>query len=178
MELITEELFKEHSPIKTDTNIEDFVPYIDIAQRLYIDKILGKPLLSELEAQIKAAQADPTPDPYPITPENKALLKMLAPALAYYAVYQGLPFHWASIVNKGVTIRESENSKGVDIKDIAQLRRWLKDDAEELLRQLVAYLCECKTNYPLWQPGGYCGGGCNDTKQNIPFDAGIYIPKR
>ena len=105
---------------------------------------------------------------------------MIAPALSYYAVYQGLPFHWAAIVNKGVTIRESENSKGVDIKDIAQLRRWLKDDAEELLRQLVEYLCECAANYPLWQPGNYCGGcGCDGNKGgSVPFDAGIFIPRR
>lgn len=175
MELISEPLFKEYSPVKTDTNIEDFVPYIGIAQAMYINKVLGKPLLSELESQIKAAQENPNAEPYPITPENKALLRMIAPALSYYAVYQGLPFHWAAIVNKGITVRESENSKGVDVNDIAQLRRWLKDDAEFLLRQLIDYLCECGANYPLWKPGGYCGG-CEPKKTDL--DAGIYIPKR
>lgn len=178
MELINETLFKEYSPIKTDTNIEDFVPYIGIAQTMYINKVLGKPLLKELEDQIKAASENPDAVPYPITPENKALLRMIAPALSFYAVYQGLPFHWAAIVNKGVTIRESENSKGVDVKDIAQLRRWLKDDAEFLLTQLIEYLCECGANYPLWKPGNYCGGcGCDDNTTKT-FDTGIFIPKR
>lgn len=176
--LISEELFKENSPIKEDTIISKFVPYINIAQRMYLDKVLGKPLVQELQDQIKAAQDDPDADPYPITPENQALLQIIAPSLSFYAVYQGIPFHWAAIMNKGITVRESENSKAVDIKDIAQLRRWIRDDAEELLRQLIDYLCECGGAYPLWRPGNYCGGGCDGKGRNRPFDAGIYIPKR
>lgn len=179
MELISEKLFKECSPVRTDTVIEDFVPYIWIAQTMYINKVLGKALLAELELQIKAAQDNPEAVPYPITPENQALLKMIAPPLSYYAVYQGLPLHWAGIVNKGVTIQESENSKGVNVKDIGQLRRWLKDDAEFLLNQLIEYLCECSKNYPLWNPGNYCGGcGCGEKETKGPFDTGIFIPKR
>lgn len=326
MELINEELFKKYSPIKADTDVADFTPYIDIAQTLYINKILGPALLNELETQIKAAQSWPNVTdyiinydfselagtggndglwvgdnvasgqyqggdyagdhlfdgfqclkigirdakgllfklsadtgentvldfnagawdsptekkaikviiydnntgenkiipiliskghwqssrvelpknttvnieiqgysenrarffldnlrvydlpPYPITDLNKALLLSIAPALSFYATYQGLPFHWASIVNKGVTIRESENSKGVDVNDIAQLRRWIKDDAEVLLKNLITYLCECAVNYPLWTPGSYCGGGCAPKKDN--YDFGIYIPRR
>lgn len=180
--IINEDLFKQNSPIKDDTIISKFVPYILIAQRMYIERILGRPLLEELQAQIKeASEVDPVPTPYPITPENQALILEIAPALSFYAVYQGIPFHWAAIVNKGITVRESENSKGVDIKDIAQLRRWLKDDAEYWARRLVDYLCGCKQNYPNWKPAsGYgCGGcGCDGEDTRRPLDAGIFIPKR
>lgn len=174
--LINEDLFKAYSPVKEDTIITDFVPYIGIAQKLYIEDILGRPLIEELQDQIKAA----TEDNGEITPDNQALILKVAPPLSFYAVYQGLPFHWASILNKGVTIRESENSKGVDIKDIAQLRRWIKDDAEELGRDLIEYLCRCKDKYPLWQPGRGCGCGEKDNNGSAssPFDAGIFIPKR
>lgn len=179
MELISEELFKECSPIKSDTVISDFVPYINIAQKMYINNLLGRGLLNELETQIKQATLTPEAVPYPISEHNQALLKMIAPPLSYYAVYQGLPLHWAAIQNKGVTIKESENSKGVDIKSIAQLRRWLKDDAEFLLKQLTDYLCDCSTNYPLWVPGNLCGGcGCDGVKTSRPFDTGIWIPKK
>lgn len=179
MELISEQLFKECSPIKSDTVITDFVPYINIAQKMYINKVLGQPLVTQLEAQIKQATLTPTAVPYPITPQNQALLKEIAPSLSHYAIYQGLPFHWAALVNKGVTIRESENSKGVDVKDIAQLRRWIKDDAEFLLNQLIEYLCKCAVNYPLWTPGNYCGGSsCDGKKNGRTLDAGIWIPKR
>lgn len=174
--LITEELFKQNSPIKDDTIITKFIPYIMIAQKMYLAPVLGRPLMEELQAQISAAQETPDADPYPITPENQALLLEIAPALSFYAVYQGLPFHWAAIVNKGVTMRNSENSDAAGLEDIAQLRRWIRDDAQALMSQLTSYLCGCSL-YPLWIPGGYCGGGCGEPKTSAS-DFGIYIPKR
>lgn len=179
MELISEKIFKEFSPITTDTGIADFVPYINIAQMMYIEDLLGPALMTELQTQISAANAAPTAEPYPITPHNRALLRMIAPPLSFYAVYQGLPMQWAKIVNKGLTVKESENSKAVDIKDLAQLRRWIKDDAEYLLTRLVNYMCRCAKNYPLWVPGNYCGGNsCDDSSKNVTADFGIYIPRR
>jgi hypothetical protein len=168
--LINEELFKENSPVKEDTVISKFVPYIILVQKLYIEKILGKPLTDELKVQV---QTDT------LTPANKALILKIAPSLSFYAVYQGLPFHWASVVNKGVTLRNSENSDATTLKDIAQLKRWIKDDAEEFARDLIEYLCECKDTYPLWKPTRGCGCCPEDTGRDvIPFDAGIFIPKR
>lgn len=178
VKLTSEELFKENSPVTYDTAVDDFLPYIGIAQKLYINKLLGKSLVEELQTQITAAQALPEPVPYPITEANQALLQMIAPPLAFYAVYQGLPFHWAKIINKGVTLLESENSKAVDRNDIAQLRRWLKDDAELLLKNLVTYLCDCASTYPLWSPGNYCTTNCESKTSGIPLDAGIYIPRK
>lgn len=174
--LLSKELFIANSPIQEDTYIGKFVPYIILAQKMYIENILGRPLVQELQEQIKAAQDTPDAVPYPITPENQALLTMIAPALSFYAVYQGLPFHWAAIVNKGVTLRNSENSDAVSENTIAWLSRRLRNDAEALTAQLVDYLCGCAgSTYPLWSPRGYCGGGC-DGKNSNPFDAGIFIP--
>lgn len=168
--LITEAMFKLNSPVTSNTDITEFIPYICIAQELHIEPVLGEPLMSELKEQIKNNT---------LTPENSDLIIKVAPALSFYAVYQALPFHWASVVNKGVTIRESENSKGVDIKDIGQLRRWIKDDAETSVNQLVSFLCKCRTNYPLWRPDREC---CNDiinegtTESN--YDSGFFFRKR
>ena len=177
--LINDQLFKENSPVRDDVVITDFVPYISIAQKLYIEPILGQPLTNELQAQVKAA-SQPNAPTDAITPANQALIVMLAPALSFYAVYQGLPFHWASIVNKGVTLRESENSKAADSKDIAQLRRWVKDDAETFSRDLVAYLCRCRDKYPSWQPKPGCGCPGDGTAGSVKtqFDTGIYISKQ
>jgi hypothetical protein len=176
--LINEELFKENGPIKEDTIITKFAPYINIAQKIYIEKILGKPLTDELKGQIKKASAEGATGGE-ITPENQALILKIAPALSFYAVYQGLPFHWASIVNKGLTLRNSENSDAVSVNDVAQLRRWIKDDAEELARDLIDYLRNCKDTYPLWKPGNSCGCGDNgEGSTKSPFESGIFIPKK
>lgn len=165
--LITEELFKQYSPVTSNTDITEFVPYIGIAQELHIEPVLGEPLMSELKEQISTNS---------LTPENSDLILKIAPALSFYAVYQALPFHWATIVNKGITIRESENSKGVDIKDIAQLRQWIKNDAEILIDQLIGFLQRCKASYPLWRPAGGCAVAAEGS-ENQDFDSGFYFKK-
>lgn len=168
--IINEELFKLHSPVTSNVSIEEFLPYICIAQELHIESVLGEPLMTELKQQIVDNS---------LTEKNSALIVKVAPPLAFYAVYQALPFHWATIANKGVTIRESENSKGVNVKDIAQLRRWVKDDADLLKGQLIDYLCKCRTSYPLWRPLNMnCCDQIIPEGQNVKrFDSGFYFPK-
>ena len=147
--LINEKLFKQHSPVTSNTDICEFIPYINIAQELHINPVLGLPLLEELSEQIRTNS---------LTTENSDLIMRIAPALSFYAVYQALPFHWATIVNKGITIRESENSKGVNIKDLAQLRQWIKNDADILKESLINFLNSEKEKYPLWAPENKCSG--------------------
>lgn len=174
--LISTALFKQYSPLKDDTDIAKFVPYVLMAQQIYILPIIGKPLYDELQEQIKLADVIPVPDPNPISAANRALLQKIAPTLSQYAVYQGLPSHAAAIVNKGVTMRSSDNSDPVTFKDLAQLRRWIKDDAEVLANQLISYLSGCG-DYPLWKPDASCGCGDNGTgSTKSPFEAGIHIP--
>jgi len=163
--LITEKLFRQHSPITGNTNISDFIPYLSIAQELYIAPILGTALLDQLKLQIEGNT---------LTASNSNLIVKMAPALAFFAVYQGLPFHWAAIVNKGITIRESENSKGININDVAQLRRWIRDDAEIFLNIFTDFLCSQKHEYPLWKPDkDYCRSCSNNTNT---YNSGFYFP--
>lgn len=157
--LINEKLFKQHSPVTSNTDIAEFVPYISIAQELHIAPVLGEMLLAELYDQIESNT---------LSDANSSLILRIAPALSFYAVYQALPFHWATIVNKGITIRESENSKGVDIRDLAQLRQWIKNDADVLKTQLVSFLNKNRAGYPLWLPESNCSG-------EQKFDSGFFF---
>ncbi|MBN9303253.1 MULTISPECIES: DUF6712 family protein [Dysgonomonas] len=165
--LITESLFKQHSPVTANTDITEFVPYICIAQELHIEPVLGEALMTELKAQITENT---------LTAYNSDLIVRLAPALSFYAVYQALPFHWATIVNKGITIRESENSKAVDIKDLAQLRQWIKNDADVLKNQLMVFLSKFSAHYPLWRPqDGCCDKVMGEGSGRKSFDSGFHF---
>lgn len=165
--LINEELFKQHSPVTSNADLTEFIPYLAIAQELYLAPVLGESLMSELKAQIMNNN---------LSESNSQLLVRIAPALSFYAVYQGLPFHWASIVNKGITIRESENSKGIDISDVAQLRRWIKDDAEIFAKLMVDFLSSAPNDYPLWKPISDCD--CATIASGKNFDSGFYFPSK
>lgn len=70
--IINEELFKLHSPVTANVDIEEFLPYISIAQELHIEPVLGEPLISELKHQIKTNS---------LTEDNSALIVKTAPAL-------------------------------------------------------------------------------------------------
>lgn len=165
--LINEELFKLHSPVTGNTDLTEFLPYISIAQELYISPLLGDSLMSELKSQI---------DGNSLTETNSILVQKTSPVLSFFAVYQGLPFHWASIVNKGITIRESENSRGVNINDVAQLRQWIRNDADMFKSALLDFLCANKDAYPLWKPDkDYCSP-CE--KASSSFDSGFYFPNK
>lgn len=168
--LLSEKLFRENSPIQDNTHLSKFIPYIGLAQKIYLEPILGRALIEELQRQVQSATA-PEGSEESISPANRALLQRIAPVLSFYAVYQGIPFHWASIVNKGITIRESENSRGVALDDLAQLRRWLRDDAEILARALTSYLHSHRAEYPLWRPASGSDPGTS-------FHSGIFIPAR
>ena len=78
--LISEELFKAYSPVTYNTGVKEFIPYIIIAQKLYIEKILGKPLTEELQDQIKAAEGGTE-----ITPDNGRPLKCPSLLASYIA---------------------------------------------------------------------------------------------
>ncbi|MEN9919422.1 MAG: hypothetical protein RL662_1858 [Bacteroidota bacterium] len=162
--LISEALLKLHSPITSDVDITDFIPYLSIAQDLYIAPLLGEPLLDELKSEVLENR---------LSPANSELMVRIAPVLSFYTVYQGLPFHWASIVNKGITIRDSENSKGIDMNDLAQLRRWVKDDAERFGGLLTDFLTRCAAQYPLWRPVE----ACSTSNKSLAgaYDSGFYF---
>jgi len=165
--LISKDLFRQHSPVTGNTDLAEFIPYLSIAQELYLTPVLGEALMTELKMQVKSDS---------LTEANSMLIVKVAPVLSFYAVYQGLPFHWAAIVNKGITIRESENSRGIDINDVAQLRQWIRDDAGIFLGLLADFLCSHRKDYPLWKPGkDYCGD-CH--RYNSVFDGGFYFPGR
>ncbi len=170
--LINEVLLKKYSPITDNTDVTEFVPYISIAQKLHINKILGIALLNELEDQIINDN---------LTPTNGDLMIKIAPALSIWTCYQALPFHWMKIVNKGVTSFDSENSNAATLKDVGQLRQYLKDDAQTLTQQLIDFLCECKSNYPLWMPDVDCKCRCNDKDEfgtaKLKYDSGVHFYK-
>lgn len=174
--LISGELFTQNSPLQYDTVADDFLVHIILAQQIYIQPIIGIPLYEELQEQIKAASVTPPPAENPISPANQALLIKIAPVLSWHAVYLGLPFHWAKIINKGVTIAESENSKGVSMNDIAQIRRWMLDTANTLTLYFKKYLGGCDT-YPLYKPAEDCGCNGDAAASNSPLNQGIYIPR-
>lgn len=65
--------------------------------------------------------------------DSKEIEEKDIPALVCYATYQALPFHWATLVNKGISIPDA---KDIDVKDIAAVRIYVKNKADALINEL------------------------------------------
>lgn len=141
--LLSEQLLKDNCPIKDETTIKKFVPFVLIAQKLKIKNLLGLALYTELQEQIKEDA---------LTPENKALIIEIAPALSHWALYFGLPFHWAQVQDKGLTVQNSDNSKSISKDDMSAVRVELEVFANLFTQDLQKYLQSCGQNYPTYRP--------------------------
>lgn len=139
--LITEAYLKAYSPIPLNYNWKDIKPFITIAENIYIVPILGKQLYDELIDQV----TDNT-----VTDVNSTLLLKLYPLEALTVVIESLPFQWANITEKGITLGKSDNSDSIDRKDLTELMNHLKSEVDVLTRGVKKFLEDNKECFPLY----------------------------
>ena len=145
--LITEELLKLYSPLSKNISVDKVYPYLHLSQPYYIEPILGKALMTELQIQV---------DNDELTDENKALIIKIAPALSNWATYLAMRSLTYSITEKGITREHSDNSETISEKELGEYIINLKELAEMHTELLIKYLCNCKDLYPLWRPEQSC----------------------
>lgn len=170
--IISEELLKLYSPISKNVGIDRIFPFVHLAQPYYIQPILGKPLMEELQEQV---------DNNTLTTENKALILKVAMPLAMWTSYLAVRGLGYSFTQKGLTKEKSENSESVNEKEMGEYILSLKNQAEMATDLLISYLCGCKELYPLWRPSVECNcqkyepteGDNHNTFHNL-----IYFPNK
>ena len=139
--LITEEYFKTYSPISDNYNIKDIKPYFHVAEKLWIESIIGTPLYEELLDEVEKNE---------VTPENATLLLNIYPLLAFAIVYESLPFVGYHLSQVGITKGKSENSEPVSINDVNYISTQLRNQCETRKKLLKKFLDENAEHYPLY----------------------------
>ena len=170
--LISEELLKLYSPLSKNISVDKVYPYLHLAQPYFVEPILGKALLNELQEQV---------DNEELTELNKALMIKIAPVLANYATYLAMRSLTYSITEKGITRENSENSSTIDRNELGDYILNIKNLAEMHTEILIKYLCNCKDLYPLWRPDNECNCSkyepTDGTNQNdLKFT--VFFPKK
>jgi hypothetical protein len=120
-------------------------PFIDIAQPMYILRVLATPLYEQLEATINTYGLTG------VTGTNLTLLNKIKPALIYATFYESIPFLWAKITNKGITNKQSDNSTSVDKDDMLTLRANVNDWKGFYIEELKRFLRNNQATYTLWR---------------------------
>lgn len=151
--LITEDYFKTYSPISDNYNIKDIKPYFHVAEKLWIEPIIGTPLYEELLDEVEKNE---------VTPENATLLLNIYPLLAFAIVYESLPFVGYHLSQVGITKGKSENSEPVSINDVNYISTQLRNQCETMKKLLKKFLDENAEHYPLYYADNTVDCNCNN----------------
>ena len=151
--LITEEYFKTYSPISDNYNIKDIKPYFHVAEKLWIEPIIGTPLYEELLDEVEKNE---------VTSENATLLLNIYPLLAFAIVYESLPFVGYHLSQVGITKGKSENSEPVSINDVNYISTQLRNQCETMKKLLKKFLDENAEHYPLYYADNTVDCNCDN----------------
>ena len=151
--LITEEYFKTYSPIPDNYNIKEIKPYFHVAEKLWIEPIIGMPLYEELLDEVEKDE---------VTPENATLLLNIYPLLAFAIVYESLPFVGYHLSQVGITKGKSEISEPVSINDVNYISTQLRNQCETMKKLLKKFLDENAEHYPLYYADNTVECNCDD----------------
>ena len=151
--LITEEYFKTYSPIPDNYNIKEIKPYFHVAEKLWIEPIIGMPLYEELLDEVEKDE---------VTPENATLLLNIYPLLAFAITYESLPFVGYHLSQVGITKGKSEISEPVSINDVNYISTQLRNQCETMKMLLKKFLDEHAEHYPLYYAADNVECNCDD----------------
>lgn len=151
--LITEDYFKTYSPIPDNYNIKEIKPYFHVAEKLWIEPIIGMPLYEELLDEVEKNE---------VTPENATLLLNIYPLLAFAITYESLPFVGYHLSQVGITKGKSEISEPVSINDVNYIATQLRNQCETMKKLLKKFLDENAEHYPLYYADNNAECNCDD----------------
>ena len=135
--LITTTDIKQFTIVDGNVNNDKFIQFIEIAQDIHIQNILGTDLLEKLQADIAGSS---------LAGDYETLANKVKPALIYYAFYEYL--HWAGVTikNKGVFRHTAEAAVVVDPDEIQRLIDTAKNYADNYALRLREYVMEANSS--------------------------------
>lgn len=145
--LITEEYLKEYSPIPNNFDWSEVKAFIPIAEEIHIIPIIGRMLYNELIEQVQNNK---------VTDVNSSLLLKIYQLEAIAVAYETLPFIWAHITEKGITLGKSDNSDSIELEDLSEITNHLNAQLavfKKMLREFLERNADC---FPLFEVENDC----------------------
>lgn len=162
--IISEAYLKDYSNINKNVDMTILTPALQDAQDLYIHPLLGTKLFTEIITQVGTNT---------VSSLNKTLLdNYVIPCLMHYAKMESLPDMKYRLMNKGVMIKNSENSTAADLQEIQYLMDREKNKAEVFAERTTKYLRKNNASYTLY----YQNVNYDEIKPNRSnISSGIYV---
>lgn len=156
---------KELSLIDENVDNKLLTPTLRMVQDIYLQRILGTPLYDDFKTKIIA---DDTLNTYPT---YKALLQdYIKPVLIYYVCMHSLFAIRYRLMNKGVLVKNSENSSAADTTDVKVMKDEFRITAESYAELLTKYLKENTDTFPLYDDETLTGMNAAKTNYTTGID--------
>ena len=139
--LISENYLKEYTNINKNVDMTILTPILQEVQDFYIIPLLGTNLYNEILSQVTTTT---------VTALNQTLLDLVIPCMLHYAKMEAMPDMKYRLMNKGVMIKNSENSSAADLSEIQFLMDRSKNKAEIYAQRVTNYLNRYVSSYPLY----------------------------
>jgi len=167
---IDDQYLKTYTPLGKSIDVDQIYPFVQEAQDIYIQDLLGTPLYNFLEYQLFIGTTFSTPY---FTSQEVDLINMCSKALAYWTIYLALPHLAIQIRNIGVARATSENTTVSTVQELKYIREEMQNLGEFYNQRVVNYLCEYSEFFPL-----YNAASKDMYPTNYQYDSDIYIEDR
>lgn len=141
--LISEEVFRELSPLPGTFDYKYLKPHILSAQDQHIQPVLGSKLYFDLQAKIY----DGT-----LSDDEKLLLNdYIAKVLVYFSLYAAASFLSVKFENTGIVQKTTNDTTSITLTDADKLAEKLLSSAEFYKQRLIDFLQFNKETFPLYE---------------------------
>ena len=157
--IINNEYLKTYCPLPDNYNLKEVEPFIHVAEKLWVEPVLGTPLYEELLEQVNENK---------VTELNSTLLLNVYPYLSFATCYEALPFIQFHFSEIGVTKGHSDNSDSISNADANYINTHIRSQVEVMKKLLKKFLDEHHDLYPLYPyDKSNCDCDCDCSDDNL-----------
>lgn len=170
MIIISEAYLKAQSVIQDNADFKVITPIIKIVQRLDIQPLLGTNLYNLILTEAEAYETSATP----FTGSNKTLLDdYILPAMVYYILARAPYTMKYRYANKGVVVRNNDNSSAIPKDEMDRLIDENKNIAQQLASDVRLYIIANPSLFPTY----FTNNGLDQMlPKNTTYEVDIFIP--
>jgi hypothetical protein len=140
--MIDDTYLKDNSPLGKSIDVDEIYPFVEQAQDIHIQDVMGTPLYNELSWVIYSSGT--------FSAIQLDAVNIASKALCYWSVYMALPHLYLRIRNAGVVKANSEDTVNSDLTEMKYLKEEMSNLAEFWNQRLINFLCDNSSSFPLY----------------------------
>jgi len=160
--IIDDVYLKQYTPLGKSVDIDEIYPFVEEAQDVYIQDVLGTPLYNDIIYKLYAGIT--------YSAVEMTLVDICSKALAYWTMYMALPHLAIKIRNLGVARPVAENAQISSMEELKYIREEMKNLGEFWNTRVVNFLCATSNQFPLYD------AATDDMYPSVrQYDSDIYL---